>query len=67
MTFDEALKLPNGTTVRLRDGKVGRMSVWHKSAQTVGIEVKGEGRLRDIAPARLRLEPDGGCVEIADA
>ncbi len=67
MTFDEALKLPNRTVVKLADGKTGRMAVWHKAKQAIGVEVPGEGLLREVVPARLRLEPDGTCVELPPA
>lgn len=65
MTFDEVCRLPNGTQVRLADGRMGRMVVWHKSQQAVGIMVPGEGLLRTLSAGQLRLLPDAACEEIA--
>jgi hypothetical protein len=65
MTFDEVCRLPNGTPVRLADGRVGRMAAWHKSQQAVGVIVPGEGVLRTLSAEQLRLLPDDACEEVA--
>ena len=67
MTFDALCKLPNGTPVRLLDDCVGRMAVWHKSQQAVGVIVSGEGLLRTVPCDALDFLPDGTVVQIAKA
>jgi hypothetical protein len=64
LTFDDALRLPNRTVVRFLDGRIGKLAVWHMSTKTVGVEVRGEAAPRDVEATRLRLNPDGSCVEI---
>ena len=65
MTFDAVCKLPNGTPVRLRDDRVGRMAIWHKGQQAVGVIVPGEGLLLTVPCDALDLLPDGTVVQIA--
>lgn len=62
MTFQEALRCENNAPVQLADGRLGVLIRWWEP-NAVGVQVPGEGNIREIDVSRLRSIGGGALVE----
>ncbi len=66
MTFDETCGLKNRAPVRLRDGTVGHIVVWHRATAAVAIAVAGKPGPVNVPCSRLMRDPAGEVVEMVE-
>jgi len=63
VTPEQLFALRSGTTVRLADGSVGRIVIWHKSEGTVEVQVLGRPGLRTLWCGDLTMDALGRVTE----
>lgn len=63
MTYDQLLTLPRGTRVRLLDGRVGFISSWHHSTESVTLRF--DHTSNTLRAAELRPASDGSLAQVA--
>jgi hypothetical protein len=56
--YRDLVRLPSSTIVRMLDGRAGRLTSWHHSAECVGVSLS-EGTTVVIHASRLALGPEG--------
>jgi len=64
MTYDEVLRLPRGTPVRLLNGHVGYITSWHHSTESVALRFDhADAHL--VRAAELQRAHDGSLQQVA--